>query len=102
MFCFFREAEAKADLIANEIENQPTFKTRQDMENGDEEAMYASVVRPNQQDGGGGKYVPPAKRKNQNAGKLMRSTPPPAAATNPTAKGAPVAPSYNQVTLSSL
>jgi PAB1-binding protein PBP1 len=80
-FCYSREAEAKADKIASEIEANPIYKARIDVENGDEEDVYAAVVRPPEtQNAGvaaggggtveGGKYVPPAKRKNPQV-KLM-------------------------------
>lgn len=73
----YREAQAKAEQIANEIENQPMYRARIELENGDEETAYAAVIRPSQQQESNGKYIPPAKRKGQNNGKLVRSTPPP-------------------------
>jgi len=42
----FRKQELEAERIANEIENNPTTKERLDLENGDEEAAFAAVVRP--------------------------------------------------------
>ncbi|KAL5284530.1 ATXN2 family protein [Megaselia abdita] len=42
----FREAEAKAEKLANEIESNPSTKDRLNLENGDEEALFAAVERP--------------------------------------------------------
>ncbi|KAJ0173300.1 hypothetical protein K1T71_011476 [Dendrolimus kikuchii] len=68
----YRDAEAKAEEIAAEIENTASYKARIELENGDEEEKYAAVVRP--QEGGPGKYVIPNKRKNMQTGKLVKPT----------------------------
>ncbi|RVE47891.1 hypothetical protein evm_007405 [Chilo suppressalis] len=66
----YRDAEAKAEEIAAEIESAPAYKARIDAENGDEEERYAAVVRPG--DPAPGKYVIPNKRKNIQSGKLVK------------------------------
>uniref|UniRef100_A0A182P7D8 LsmAD domain-containing protein n=1 Tax=Anopheles epiroticus TaxID=199890 RepID=A0A182P7D8_9DIPT len=43
----FKVQELEAEKIANEIENNPVYKERIDIENGDEEAAFAAVIRPN-------------------------------------------------------
>lgn len=59
----FRKQEQEAERIANEIENNPNTKERLDVENGDEEAAFAAVIRPSDET-------------NSNSDKM--TTPPPA------------------------
>lgn len=71
----FKEAEEQAEKIASEIENQPMYKERADLENGDEEARFAAVERPSSNSPDeikAGKYVAPGRRKNTQTGKLIR------------------------------
>lgn len=75
----FRDAEEQAEKIALEIESQPAYKERTDVENGDEneEAKFAAVERPQSSSPDEikvGKYVAPGRRKQHNtqAGKLIR------------------------------
>lgn len=42
----YKDTEAIATKIAQEIENNPTYKARIEIENGDEEDRFASVHRP--------------------------------------------------------
>lgn len=46
----YKDAEAKAEALAAEIENNPMCRDRLDLENGDEEALFAAVERPSDQD----------------------------------------------------
>ncbi|XP_055305577.1 ataxin-2 homolog isoform X4 [Sitodiplosis mosellana] len=75
----YRDAEEQAEKIALEIESQPAYKERTDIENGDEneEAKFAAVERPQSSSPDEikvGKYVAPGRRKQHNtqAGKLIR------------------------------
>lgn len=77
----YRDAKEQAEKIALEIESQPAYKERTDVENGDEneEAKYAAVERPgaiSPDEIKAGKYVAPGRRKQHNtqAGKLIRPT----------------------------
>lgn len=77
----YKDAEAKATKIANEIENNPAYKVRMEVENGgDEEERFAAVVRPASENTNNNNnievskpYVPPAKRKNPQSGKVVRN-----------------------------
>lgn len=42
----YKKQEAKASKIAQEIENNPSYKQRINLENGDEEDRYSAVLRP--------------------------------------------------------
>lgn len=57
-----RDAEAKAEEIAAEIEGTATYKARIELENGDEEERFAAVARPQDAAPAPGKYVIPNKR----------------------------------------
>ncbi|KAI8441878.1 hypothetical protein MSG28_005561 [Choristoneura fumiferana] len=87
----YRDAEAKAEEIAAEIENTATYKARIELENGDEEERYAAVVRPTGPPEAG-KYVIPNKRKGaQQTGKLTGKPSP----TSNNGSGTPPKPAYH-------
>ncbi|XP_052800469.1 ataxin-2-like protein isoform X2 [Mya arenaria] len=69
----YRQREEHARKIAEDIERNPNYRKRQELENingDDEESRFSSVVRPGEGEaptshpgtGGSGKYVPPYKR----------------------------------------
>ncbi|XP_049534288.1 ataxin-2 homolog isoform X1 [Anopheles darlingi] len=66
----FKVQELEAEKIANEIENNPVYKERIDIENGDEEAAFAAVVRPPNASpaGGGSAATQPAAATNAGGG----------------------------------
>uniref|UniRef100_A0A224YTY6 Ataxin-2 n=1 Tax=Rhipicephalus zambeziensis TaxID=60191 RepID=A0A224YTY6_9ACAR len=73
----YKLQEAKASKIAQEIESNPVFKKRIEVENGDEEDKYSAVVRPSGDNAPqGARYV---RRKPLGGSKPLRGTPPPAA-----------------------
>ncbi|KAL1440630.1 hypothetical protein MTO96_009188 [Rhipicephalus appendiculatus] len=73
----YKLQEAKASKIAQEIESNPVFKKRIEVENGDEEDKFSAVVRPSGDNAPqGARYV---RRKPLGGSKPLRGTPPPAA-----------------------
>lgn len=71
----YKLQEAKACKIAQEIENNPVFKKRTDLENGDEEDKFSAVVRPaTDPSPSSARYV---RRKPLGGPKPLRGTPPP-------------------------
>lgn len=73
----YKLQEAKASKIAQEIESNPVFKKRIEVENGDEEDKFSAVVRPSGDNAPQGtRYV---RRKPLGGSKPLRGTPPPAA-----------------------
>lgn len=81
----YKLQEAKASKIAQEIESNPVFKKRTEVENGDEEDKYSAVVRPAADNTPQGtRYV---RRKPLGGSKPLRGTPPPAAAVPSSAGG---------------
>lgn len=99
----YKDAEAKAAKIANEIENNPNHKARIDLENGEEEEKYASVTRPSSSEcspnNDNNKYVCPPKRKTVPANKPLRTPPsatPPATTTTNNSVVKPSNPPFSQ------
>ncbi|KAK8769175.1 hypothetical protein V5799_014364 [Amblyomma americanum] len=74
----YKLQEAKASKIAQEIESNPVFKKRTEVENGDEEDKFSAVVRPPADCAPQGtRFV---RRKPTGGPKPLRGTPPPAVA----------------------
>lgn len=83
----YKLQEARASKIAQEIESNPVFKKRTEVENGDEEDKFSAVVRPPPADNmpQGTRYV---RRKPLGGGsRPLRGTPPPSAAAVPSSAG---------------
>lgn len=68
----YKKQEAKASKIAQEIENNPSYKQRISVENGDEEDRYSAVLRPVDNMSGPGSRYPPGKKPIPSGNKVLR------------------------------